>query len=236
MRRTFIALLATTSLAGFAQTASAADMAVKAPRAVVSYAWYATVFGGWSQANDHRFDLISIGTGARFPYAVSLDDGWLIGGAVGRELSPNLRAEIELAHSRFNFGNDYRALPPGTFVGLGESGSMRVTTVTGNVWLGHNFGWLNPYVGGGVGFGRVNGALTLTNGSLRQFDGSDSGLALQGGAGLRFALAPNWEADVSYRWRQVRDVNLASAIAGFRTSNTNVETQSLQVGLTMKLN
>lgn len=222
-------------LAGL-QPAFSADMPVKAVAAPAPVAlhWYATVFGGVSRADDYKFNFANDATGARFGYTVSLDYGYVFGGAFGREIHPNIRIEVEVAHSRYKFSDDYRS---GTFAGQGESGSMRVTTVTGNAWFGVPTGvwgaW--AYAGAGVGVGFVDGSLTVTNGAGRQFDGDDKGLAVMLGNGVRIPVARNFELDLGYRFRLVSNINFPSAIAGFSVKEgSNITTHSFQGALTLK--
>ena len=195
--------------------------------------WYVSVFGGWSNIQDHSFDFVNNITGAHFGYRVSLDDGYTVGGAFGLIVNNNTRIEIEVAHTRAKFSDNYAAVPPG-FVGLNESGSIRVTTVMANIWFNTHIGHLSPYVGGGIGVGFVDGDLTISNGAGRQFDGKDTGLAFQVGAGVRIPLGTNLELDVGYRWKTVLDINFTSAIAGFSTTDDDISTHTVQAGLIWK--
>lgn len=227
-------LLGTVCLAALSLSAApalAGGSLKDAPAPVMdSRQWYVTAFGGWAAASDHNFDFVS-GAGALFHYNVSHDDGYTFGGAVGVIVSPSVRIEVEVAHSAFDYGNDYTG--PG-FIGLGENGSVDLTTVLVNAWFNTNIGGWMPYIGGGVGAGFADGELSITNGAGAQFNGDDVGVAFQFGAGVRVPVAPNFELDLSYRLRHVVDLNFSSAIAGFTTSDFDLTTHTIQAGLTYK--
>ena len=94
------------------QPAFAADAPVykgPAPVAAAYDPWYVSLFGGWSTlgGRQYGYSFVNNATGAQFAYGVTLDNGWIIGGAIGKQLNRNWRAEIEVAHTRFNFGDDY---------------------------------------------------------------------------------------------------------------------------------
>ena len=192
--------------------------------------WYVSLYGGWARALDHKFDFVS-NAGASFAYTVSHDDGYTVGGAVGILLTKNVRLELDIAHSKFDYGNNYHSLG---FTGQNERGSMDLTTVMANIWFDTNLGFVSPYVGGGVGFGTASGDLTISNGSGRQFSGDDTGWAFQFGTGLRFPISSNIELDVGYRVKHVVDLNFASAITGFKTTNFDITTQAIQAGIVVK--
>ena len=191
-----------------------------------------SAFGGWTGASHYDFDFVSKTTGTHFPYRATLDHGFSYGGAAGVVVNRNVRVELEVAHSRNDFGS-YTSVPP-TFIGKNVSGSVDVTTAMVNGWFNANWGWINPYIGGGVGVGFADGSLTVSNGAGRQFDGRDTSVALQAGAGVRFPIAPNWELDIGYRQRHLLDTNFPSAITGFTTTNNDFVTHTVQAGVIWK--
>jgi opacity protein-like surface antigen len=226
-------LLAGAVLAGLAVPAFAGGSIKDAPAPVMPRVWYMSAFGGWSTVNNYDFDFVS-NAGARFAYTAPLDNGYVLGGAVGWVVNPNLRLELEVAHlGGFDFVNTYRGITEG-FTGSNPSGSMRITTVMVNAWLNTQWGNLQPYIGGGVGAGFAKADLTVTNGSGAQFGGSDSGLAFQLGAGIRMPISNTAELDFAYRMRGVNDVGFDSRIAGFRTTQDTFITHSVQVGVNFK--
>lgn len=221
-------LIAATALSGFlalTSVANAADPIVDDP----GHNWYVSVFGGYTFADDYNFDFINAG-GVDFPYSVSFDDGFVIGSAVGMVFNENIRFEVEVAHSVNDFGDDYVS-DDGGFVALDERGNVGITTVLANVWLNANMDFVQPYIGGGVGIGIVDGDLSHSNGSLDSLDGSDVGFAAQAGAGLRFPASDSFEIDLSYRLRAVFDAEIDSAISGFSASSEDFYTHTVQAGV-----
>jgi OOP family OmpA-OmpF porin len=225
-------LIAATALSGFlalTNVANAADPIVNDP----GHNWYVSVFGGYAIAEDYDFTLtdnVGAGIGTEFPYDISLDDGFVIGGAIGMVFNENIRFDVEVAHSENEFGDTLNSATLGPFTTT--DGDLQITTILANVWLNANMDIVDPYVGGGVGIGFVDGDLTVLNGVPTDvFDGSDVGFAAQVGAGLRFPVSDSFEIDVGYRLRAVFDVELDSAIAGFDNSAEDFYTHSFQVGV-----
>ena len=232
MKQTFLGAVSALALVAAYQPASAADVALKAParQAEAPNQWYVSAFGGWAKADDYKFTFVDNTTGRPFAYQVSLHDGYIFGGAIGRELSKNIRVEIEAAHSRFKFGDDYHSLSGG-FIGLGETGSLGVTTVMANIWgnLWDKPGTVTPYAGFGTGVGIVEGKLTVTNGAGAQLNGNETGWAWQAGGGLRLAIANNVEVDVGWRVHHVHDIAIPSAIVGFHTDRKSTRLNSSHI-------
>ena len=195
--------------------------------------WYVTGFAGYTQPKDYQFDFISNTTGARFPYKASLDDGYSVGAAAGYRINQYFRVEGEYAYSNTDFGNSYHADPPG-FIGRNPNGDVTIQTLMANVWLGTKLGAVKPYIGGGIGYGWVDGNLKVTTGAGNQLGGDDSGFAYQLGAGLGFQLTNNLDLDLGYRWKKVNDIKLKSKINGFHLSSDDFTTQTLQLGLTWR--
>jgi opacity protein-like surface antigen len=228
MKKLLIATCAATALMAVCGTAYAAE-----PLPEPDYQWYVTGFGGYSFAEEYDYDFINNATGARFDYDISMEDGFVVGGAFGIIWNPNIRSEIEVSYGNFDYDNDYVGTTAG-FVGLGETGDVDLFMVFANTWLNANMGWVDPYIGGGLGVGFSDGDLTITNGAGRQWDSSETDFAVQAGAGLRFPVGSNVEIDASYRLRVVFDVDFTSQIAGFRGEGGDIVTHTGQLGVTFK--
>ena len=234
-------LASTAAIALLPAAAYAADLPLPEepiPAVVVAatHQWYITGFGGWSTFHDdYEFDFISDATGAAFAYEVSMDDGFVAGAGAGMIVNNWLRIGVEVAYSEYDFGDDYVGTTVG-FIGAGELvADLRVITGMATGWVNGNIGgWVQPYVGGGVGAGWVDADLTITNGVGDQLDGDDVGIAAMGGAGLRFPIGSWAEIDLGYRFRGVFDVNIDSAIAGFSTSDVDIFTHAAQGGVVVK--
>ena len=148
--------------------AQAADMAPDVPSDVETsqYGIYLRADAGWS--------FLEWSGGAD-------DNAHVFGGGIGYQFDDNFRADITA-----DWTGDYRIAP---------GAEISTTTVLGNVY----FDWKNdsmftPYVGGGVGYGWVDGSGTASN---------DSGLALGLATGVAVDLTNNLSVDVGYRFRDI---------------------------------
>jgi opacity protein-like surface antigen len=215
--------------AGVAGPAAAAD-----PK--MPYKWYLSGFGGWTVTPDFDFSFTGGGCAAvKCNYSHSLDDGYVVGGAIGVIVNSNTRVELELSKSHAKVGNDYVGTNFG-FVGAGERGHQDITTGFVNAWFNTQWGFVSPYIGGGIGFGVVDAKLSTTNGAGLQYSGRDVGMAGQLGAGLRMPVGSNFELDLGYRVRGVLDitVNPGAGINATAINSENFITHSFQAGLTVK--
>jgi opacity protein-like surface antigen len=227
MKKALLAATAISALVGFSAAAQAAD-----PVADPGHQWYITGFGGYSFAEDYDYEFTGAG-GAGFDYTVSLEDGFVIGGAFGYIWNDNVRTELEVSYGNYDFDDDYVGTTAG-FVGLGESGDIDLVTIFANVWLNADLEWVQPYIGGGLGVGIASGDLSITNGAGDQFSSTEVDLAVQGGAGFRIPVTESVEVDLSYRLRVVFDVDFDSDIAGFSGEGDNIVTHTAQGGITFK--
>jgi opacity protein-like surface antigen len=74
----------------------------------------------------------------------------------------------------------------------GDYGDDSAWTLMANGYVDFAFGSWTPYIGAGIGWGDVS-----------RPGPDDDGLALAGHAGLTFALAPQTDIDLSYRYRTI---------------------------------
>ncbi|HEU0195900.1 MAG TPA: OmpA family protein [Nevskiaceae bacterium] len=124
--------------------------------------------------------------------------GWTAGLVGGYQFSNGLRPELELNFRR----NELRAP---------NAGFANATTAMANLWYDFTLpaSWgvpaLHPYVGGGVGFGRL--------GVARPGSKYRSAFMYQGGAGLDYDLTQHLTASVGWRWIQ-SGMKAATAFAG----------------------
>ena len=221
MLRLTVALLATAMIIPAAQ---AADLPPPPPPPVPA-AWSFSVFGGASWLND--FDAgDDFGSTLDFSY----DTGFLVGGTLGYTFVDWARTELEIAYA----GYDLDSLSEDGGFPIGNNGGdLGVLTVMGNLWLGFNMlpvvgdpvnsvgaglGF-SPYFGGGLGVGFVNGSI---DGLLSDWDGDDTGLAWQVGAGVRWNFASNLGLDIGYRYRNVTSVSAFDNVGSFDLSSNNV--------------
>lgn len=184
---------------------------------------YFSVFGGLADLDSQR------STGFNRNLLVAFDEGYALGGALGRRVGRFFRTELEYC---------YRSQDPGNVIFNGNnfqnlSGNQNSHTGMYNLFfdmiIGH--GNLVPYIGGGVGVGFIDSNIDFGPGEL---DGDDTALALQWMAGLSYRARPNMEIFVEYRFFEMEDPKLnyfGAPPIGFQTPNIllNSEYQSTDV-------
>lgn len=158
---------------------------------------YFSIFGGMADLDSQR------STGFQRDLNIQFEQGYALGGAVGRRVGRNLRAEMEYC---------YRSQDPGNLVFNGNSyqnlsGNQNchagMLNLVFDMIIGH--GNLVPYVGAGVGIGSIDSSVQFQQGVL---DGDDSALALQWMAGLSYRCKPNMEIFCEYRHFELDDPKL----------------------------
>jgi opacity protein-like surface antigen len=227
------------------QAVRAADIApmVEEPAGL---GWYISIFGGpkWGHG-----DIDAEWTRGESPCAESLvicdfvvplirregelhgeiDNGFLIGGAVGAQFTENLRGEIEVSGARLDTKSraeeyvDY-----GQQVGIEyeahDDDHLRELFILANVWFGFPVSTMfSPYVGGGVGVAHVDadfGVRNFQTGALANdiFSASEDAdswnFAYQLGAGLMIGLSEHIAIDLGYRFKAIPNVDLDPDFCG----------------------
>jgi len=198
--------------------------------------WYVSLFGGAS--NLEEFDINS--TGSAPPLAATsfksengTKSGFIFGIAVGKEVMPNLRGELEVSF----FENDIKSINfPGFPPSVSATGHVNSVNILANVWRDFDAGnGFKPYVGGGVGIGFVDAKTRATGGVFDEFDDSAIGFAFQVGTGFKIAITEIIEADIGYRFRGVTGVTLKSEFPTQVNQSTNIFGHYIQAGITIKL-
>lgn len=216
LRTLTLGLLATTCLlapanAADIRAASKAPIAVAAPVANWSGGYFG-LHGGWGFG---QADL-SFAPGSTFPGTALLKDSTdLSGGIGGFHVGHNwqfgnlvLGIEGSTAWSGIK-GNDaglFATLPLATY----KSELQSLSTLTGRVGWALDSSWL-LYAKGGLAYGTVRG--TVTNGAVNYRETTDH-VGWTIGAGVEYALTPNWIVGVEYNY-----VNLADERYGGFASN-----------------
>jgi opacity protein-like surface antigen len=109
------------------------------------------------------------------------DDNFVVGGGIGYQFSELFRVDVTA-----DFSGEYEVAP---------GAEISTATVLGNLY----FDWANdtmftPYLGGGVGYGFVDGSGGIAD---------DDGLAYGAAAGVAVGLTDNLDLDVGYRFRMI---------------------------------
>jgi opacity protein-like surface antigen len=173
------------------------------------------------------------------------DTGFLVGGTFGYTFVDWARTELEISYASYDLdkvdvryrgcGNEDCDIvyPNGlSSFSINGDGSVGVLTIMGNMWFGFNMLPLigdpvnnvgsglgfSPYFGGGIGVGFVDGS----SDDVFDIDDSDTALAWQVGAGVRWNFASNMGLDIGYRYRGVSSVQLGDLDEDFDLTSNNV--------------
>jgi len=175
------------------------------------WGWYVSVFGGLSLPGD--VDVSWSNGATAYDADIELDDGFMAGIAVGARFNDWIRGEIELSGHRhgidetLTFGFYYSA----GIYGYGgwtveAEGDVSAMFLLANLWVDLPLGdAFRPYVGGGIGVGRLSADIIFTTSGYDYtfLDESDWGFAYQLGAGVAFDIMPNIALDVGYRFKGI---------------------------------
>jgi opacity protein-like surface antigen len=155
------------AIGGFAGSAQAADIDTPTPEQYEALGWYLRADAAWSFLQW---------------YGGRDDDALGVGGGVGYQFTPNIRADV-----RGDWSGDYN---------IGGGADMSMTTVLGNLYYDFpNDSFLTPYLGAGIGYGWA------------PIDGGEDkeGLAYSLMAGSSIDLSESVSLDVGYRFREIID-------------------------------
>lgn len=147
---------------------------------------YGSVKGGWTKAEDQKFD----NTGVKS----DMEDGWGASAAVGKTYG-NMRAEVEGLYLTNDVNN---ADVNGVTAGSGGDTELSAAMVNGYYDF-KNSSPVTPYVGAGVGYGKldVNGHAVA---GVSNISGDDDVMAYQAMAGVGYELNPCWTLTGEYRY------------------------------------
>lgn len=141
------------------------------------------------------------------------DDGWIASAGAGYALGNGFRAEGELAY----LDSDLKGATGGDTTTLGAFANGYYDFDTG--------GKLQPFVGAGLGFAKVEVDSPLV-------DDDDTGFAYQLKAGLGYKFNERLTGEAAYRYLGVTDVTLGS---GVNRLDGDFTSQAVTVGLRYKL-
>lgn len=206
-KKALLASVAAAALSLGMATARAADIEPVAESA----SWYVSFFGGatWLDDVDTRYDF-----GAdRERNEAGTERGMIIGGAIGTWLTDDLRVEFEVAYSDNRVDSVHYESENNQVDGVYDAtGYSRTLTFMGNIWYDVPVSdWVTPYIGGGAGIAFIDGETRYLDNGEKPYDSSETGLAFQAGAGLRFAVLDNVTLDVGYRLRGVEGVKFGDS-------------------------
>jgi opacity protein-like surface antigen len=182
--------------------------------------WYISVLGGGNWIADdninYRFAAVtSAPQGAVYAYQdFEADAGFVVGAAVGRDLCcwvPGLRGELELSYRR-NYISGYHEDGTDNLASTNQipdvtgplDGHISSWALMANVWYDFDLGGVNPYVGGGIGWGhsrfKANYFNTTFSAPHGAVDETDNGFVYQLGAGLNVPITHGARLGLGYRY------------------------------------
>jgi OmpA-OmpF porin, OOP family len=158
-----------------------------------TYGWYLRGEGGWNHTRDLQLSP-SVNTPFGSAYTTE-NEGYIVGGAVGYGLG-TVRIELNL---------DYRSNDVNNVSILGTThsggGTVEGTSAMANVLFDLPYNWMGfqPYIGVGAGAVRLDLSAVTAGGAAVTNDSQIVG-ALQGLAGVRYKLTPQWGLGLEYRF------------------------------------
>lgn len=118
--------------------------------------------------------------------AFGTDAGFAAGGAIGKFLTENIRAEAEVTYRQVGIDS---IMVDDFVISVGDGGGLSSIALMGNGYFDFNFGGpITPYVGAGVGAAFIGGEL------------NDTVFAYQGIAGLSLPVSERSAVGAEYRY------------------------------------
>ncbi len=196
---------------------------------------YVSVFAGASDPNTLKTTWLTDSGGSIFETSLKLKTGYILGGAVGVQVNDNVRGEVELSRIVVAATDLIKVDGNGTVSPFSSNGHLLENYVLGNIWLDYkNETAFTPYAGGGVGFGWVDSALGGSFFPTHFDDSVGINLALQLGAGVKYAVSDALAVDLGYRYRAMPNVRFNVTGNLHDRKNGDVESHSLLLGLSYR--
>lgn len=159
--------------------------------------WYVSAYGGGSFYDRAEYqDASGFGIDQGF---VNLDNGWIIGGAVGLRTPNAWRFELDLNHNQSPV-NSLNAVSPFDFASGPARGEIERTSLMVNAvkeFRSFQFLGVTPYLGAGVGLTNVGLDVTDVGGSFMTAD--ELVLGYQAMAGLALDVTECLQVFAEYR-------------------------------------
>lgn len=201
---------------------------------------YVSLFGGGSGLTSNVHTTHAYSMPDEVEHSLETGPGYLLGGAIGANVSDDIRVEIEVSHAEWDA--ESFAFGAGAFqlADLAE-GSVNMTYLLANAWADwNNASAFTPYIGGGVGLGWAIGTnVDYANmGEFEEYSGDGViGFAFQFGAGMKFEMTEHASFDLGYRFKGVPNIDFKSN-SGFGPPHSepykgaDLYSHNVQLGLT----
>ena len=202
--------------------ATAADLDIPAVTTGPAGGLYMAARAGASWADDTDFNVGALGIAS---VSNDYDPGYLGILAVGYDFDNGFRGELELSYAKYDIDTHTASLFGGgaaPFPSSQSFGDAESFAVMASAYYDVDLGGIDPFIGGGLGWGRVKAdgfGVTPLIGALPggvALDDSDSGLAYHITAGLSFDITDTIKAEVGYRYQGI-NADLASVTAASRS-------------------
>lgn len=201
--------------------------------------WYVSVFGGLSLGESAEIEESggSGSTAVTIAAEADIEEGLIAGLAAGLRVNDWIRAEAEVSgHWHDGGGHATTTTTATAFTSMPLEGEVNALFVLGNLWIDLPLGGeLQPYLGGGAGFARLEADLSTTTGTAG-VAGSDWAFAYQLGGGVSYALSPSIAVDLGYRYRRINGAKLeAEAFGTPLDTEIDYKSHNLLLGLRLGL-
>ncbi len=196
---------------------------------------YFTIFGGASTFNDIGFDIYSVdpaGSPSDFSAIVEENNGWTIGGGIGRRLAPRVRGELEWSYRNASL-DSASIVQNGNVQGPADlDGQLNVYRQTTNLFFDVNpNGRFNAYFGGGVGVGFVDLDATEPTTPI-EARLKTSSFVYQGVVGVSAKVSSRAELFADYRYTGTDHLEISAASpAGTTDLDVDITSNDIFVGI-----
>jgi OmpA-OmpF porin, OOP family len=201
--------------------------AAAAPALAQDQGNYFSIGGGYSIQNSSHF------TGP-IDIRSAFQDGYAARGALGHDFGP-IRLEGEFGY-RHNSAQSLAVTNAGGLPGVisgPATGTAKATSYMANALWDLDFGSkVTPYIGAGLGMAHIKMASIASGGAVTGST-ADNGLAMQGIAGLAYALSDRLDLTVDYRYFVTRKYMTLIDTLG-RQFSSRYRNQAIMAGLTFR--
>ena len=194
--------------------------------------WYGSLTGLRTMPSDSEAKLESRSIGT-LGGDIELSDETAFALAVGFETGGAQQVELEVAYRSFDVegANDVRWNANPINSGFNLTGDVDTWSVTINARQLFEVGSVRPYIGGGLGFARHDGTLTLMSAALGieevEESGDDTVVAYQFMAGVEVPMAEEAQFFAGYRYMATVDLEIERLTASY-------DTHAVEVGIRIR--